>query len=80
MEAALSHIENSHLPLEKLLYSTATIADLLDLPRTRVLELMRSGRINAVRCGRRTLVHRNEVLRFASEMALAADQGSHGQL
>lgn len=55
-----------------LLYDVPTTAAMLCMSRARLYEVMRDGGINAVKHGKRTLFHRDEIERFAANLQSVA--------
>lgn len=52
-----------------LLLTIAQVAELLNLGRTKTIELLMSNRINSVKVGRRRLIPRESLEKFVTELS-----------
>lgn len=53
---------------ERLLYGIAEAGAVLGIGRTKVYDLVSAGELRAVHVGRRALIHRDELERFAAAL------------
>lgn len=56
-------------PNDRLLYGVTEAGAVLGLGRTTVYALITAGELRAVHVGRRALIHRDELERFAASLA-----------
>jgi excisionase family DNA binding protein len=60
--------------LKKAAYSVVGLAEVTSIRRTTIFELVKSGRLKATKCGRRTLFLATHVAAFLAELEQAGGQ------
>lgn len=60
--------------LSQAAYSVAGVIEITSLRRTKIFDLVRSGRLKTTKCGRRTLFLATDIANFLSDLQNAGDQ------
>jgi excisionase family DNA binding protein len=71
MSNLLNQAANDALAVHRRAYSPKSVAKEIDVSRTTVFNLIRSGRLKAVKLGHRTLIMADELDRFVSQLEAA---------
>ncbi|WP_418889417.1 helix-turn-helix domain-containing protein [Parasphingorhabdus flavimaris] len=62
---------NGNRPLTRRAYSPKSVATEIDVSRTTVFNLIREGKLKAVKLGHRTLIMADELERFVNQLEAA---------
>jgi hypothetical protein len=65
---------------KKLSHSIANFAALTDIPRSRLYEDIKAGRLRIFKVGRRTFIRGADGDRYLEQFRRAGDAGRHGEL